>query len=82
MKRLVIAITGLMLFGCGRPAVEDCRKAVANMQKLRGLDDAQTAPDPEAAVRRCRSTAKPATVQCLIQAKTAAELDACETAAK
>jgi hypothetical protein len=68
------------LAGCGKASVEDCRKAVMNLQKLRGLDTSPQAPDPEAAVRKCRATANPRTVACLIAAKSAAEADACEPA--
>ncbi len=80
--RSFVLLAAIMLCACGRPSTEDCRKAVNNMQKLRGLENAQQAPDPEAAVRKCRSTANPDTVACLIRAKTQPELDACEKAAK
>lgn len=67
----------LAAVGCSKPSEEDCRKAVLNMQKIRKLDTSDHAPDPEAAVRQCRSTANPDDVKCLIAAKTEAELDAC-----
>lgn len=73
---LAFAVMGLA--GCSRPTTEDCRKAVLNLQRLRGLDTSAHAPDPEAAVRRCKSTARTETVKCLIAARTVQELDACE----
>ena len=75
MRLLLLAV--LALAGCSRPTEDDCRKAVLNLQKLRGLDLKQGAPDPEVAVRRCRTSGDTKSVQCLIAAKTAAEADAC-----
>jgi hypothetical protein len=73
---LLIALAGLL--GCGRPSEEDCRRAVLNLQRLRGLETDPQAPDPEAAVRKCRSTGNRDTVQCLIAAKTPADADTCQ----
>ena len=83
MRSVLFALSLLCLGGfaaCSKPSAEDCRKAVINLQKLRGLDTSPQAPDPEAAVRKCRSTANPKTVACLIRATSAAEADACEPA--
>jgi len=78
MKMLPVLLLLALGVGCSRATTEDCRKAVANIQRLRGLDNSAHAPDQEAFVRRCKSSAKPDAVRCLIGAKTLAELDACE----
>jgi hypothetical protein len=81
MKRLAASsFLILALLGCSKPSTEDCRKAVLNLQRIRGLDTDAHAPDPEAAVRKCRSTANPTTVRCLIDAKTADDVARCEPA--
>ena len=82
MRSVLFALSLFAVVACSKPSVEDCRKAVINLQKLRGLDNSAQAPDPEAAVRKCRSTANPKTVACLIRATSAAEADACEPAAQ
>lgn len=71
-------LAGLSAAGCSKPSEDDCRKAVLNLQKLRGLDLSAQAPDPERAVRNCRATGSTEMVKCLIAAKTAAEADACQ----
>lgn len=79
MKRLAAPFLLILLtVGCSKPGADDCRKAVLNIQRLRGMDTDAQAPDPEAAVRQCRSTANPNTVRCLIEAKTTDDLARCE----
>jgi hypothetical protein len=74
---LLLVSASLAATGCNKPSEEDCRRAVLNLQKVRGIDTSPQAPDPAPAVRRCRSGASKETVQCLINAKTAAEADRC-----
>jgi hypothetical protein len=81
MRLLLSVALGLALAGCSRPTEEDCRKAVLNLQKLRGMDPKQ-GPDPEVAVRRCRASGDSKSVKCLMAARTAAEADQCGNAAK
>jgi hypothetical protein len=78
MRVLALAILSVGLLGCRKPTEEDCRQAVLNLQKLRGVENTPQAPDPEPAVRRCRSTGDIETVKCLIAAKTAADIDVCQ----
>ena len=80
--RLFLVAALALAAGCSRPSEEDCRKAVMNLQRLRGLDTNPQAPDPEVAVRRCRTSGDSKSVRCLIAAKTAAEADQCGAAAK
>lgn len=68
--------------GCSKPSQEDCRKAVLNLQRIRGLDTSSNAPDPEAFTRKCRSTGDPVVVRCLIGAKVEADVARCEASAK
>jgi hypothetical protein len=78
MKRLVL-IAALALAGaCSKPSADDCRKAVLNLQRIRGLDTSAHAPDPEAFVRKCRATGDPKVVRCIIEAKTEGEVARCE----
>jgi hypothetical protein len=75
---LLLLVSGLGSLGCSKPSEEDCRRAVLNLQRIRGLETNPQAPDPEAAVRKCRSTGDTDTVKCIIAAKTTAEADACQ----
>jgi hypothetical protein len=74
---LLLAATALGAIGCNKPSEDDCRRAILNLYKVRGIDSSPQAPDPAPAVRRCRSSASKDTVQCLINAKTAGEADRC-----
>jgi hypothetical protein len=64
----------------GKPTDDECRQAIANMQRITNMSDQNL--NIEAEVRRCRSTASKATVSCLTAAKTEADLKGCEERAK
>ncbi len=78
MMRLAASLLLFAAVGCSKPSIEDCRKAVLNMQHIRELDKDPQAPDVEVWVRKCRSTGNTDTVRCIIDAKTAVQLAACE----
>lgn len=78
LRVLWLAVLLLPAAACSKPTDEDCRKAVLNLQKLRGQEGKTQPPDVEAFVRRCRSTGSTDSVRCLIDAKTPAEADACQ----
>jgi len=78
MKRLVLVCMILGVAACSKPSADDCRKAVLNLQRLRGLDTSSHAPDVEQFVRKCRATGTPDIVHCIMNAKTEAEVDRCE----
>lgn len=82
MPWLAVALVVPMLSSCSKPSEDDCRKAIVNLQKIRGQDQKPQEPDLEAFVRRCRSTGNVGSVKCLINAKTAAEADACQAKEK
>ncbi len=72
------ALPVLLVFACSRPSEEECRRALLNVQKIRGLADSPNAPDPEPAVRKCRATASKDQVECLTAAKTDKDVAACQ----
>jgi hypothetical protein len=75
----IVVVGGLGgLVACTRPSEEDCRRALLNVQKIRGLADSANAPDPEPAVRKCRSTASTEQVACLTAARTDKDVAACQ----
>jgi hypothetical protein len=63
--------------GCNKPAAEDCRAAIANMQKLLGTDAAAKNSDNESEVRRCKGGSSTEAVACAMKATTLDELKAC-----
>jgi hypothetical protein len=75
---LLALVLAVPLASCGRASSEDCRKAVMNLLHIRGLDTSDHATDPEAEIRKCRATADPKQVACLIAAQTDADVAACE----
>ena len=79
---LLLVLGALGGAGCSKPTADDCRKAVLNLQRLRGLDTSSQAPDVEQFVRKCRATGSPEVVHCIINASTAAEVERCEPAKK
>ena len=71
-------LTVASIGACNKPELEDCRKAIANMQKLLGTDAAAKNVDNEGEVRRCKGGSSRAAVACAIKATTLDELKACE----
>ncbi len=88
MNRLLRAIGVVMVVGvsvvalgtaggCNKPEADDCRAAIANMQKLLGTDTAAKNADNESEVRRCKGGSTRETVACAMKAATVDELKAC-----
>jgi hypothetical protein len=81
MSRSFLILSFLVgVAACSKPSPEDCRKAILNLQRIRGLDNSTNPPDPEAFTRKCRATGDPAVVRCLIEAKNEADVARCEPA--
>jgi hypothetical protein len=79
MKRfLLVAVVVATVGACNKPSADDCRHAIANMQKLLGTDTAAKNVDNEGEVRRCRGGSRTEAVACAIKATSLAELKACE----
>jgi hypothetical protein len=86
MKRyasfVVAGVVGLVvacgLGGCNKPTADDCRLAIANMEKLLGTDTAAKNVDPEGEVRRCKGGSTREAVDCAVKATTLDQLKACE----
>jgi len=72
----VVAVAGLG--GCSKPSEHDCRKAIANMQRLMGTDNLREDGRIESEVRRCKGGSKKRAVECAIKAQTLDELRHCE----
>jgi hypothetical protein len=66
------------LGACNKPEADDCRKAIANMQKLLGTDASAKNVDSEGEVRRCKGGSTREAVDCTIKASTLDELRACK----
>ena len=77
MRALLLLVLSLPLVACDRPSDDECRKAVFNMQKLRGLEQNSSAPNAEAAVRKCRANGSKTGTACLSRAVTVQEAEAC-----
>jgi hypothetical protein len=83
-RLLMILLAALLLLGgatatgCSKGNEEDCRKAIENVRRLTGTVTDDFGPDPEAAVRSCRGNADRASVRCVMNAQSLAELEQCE----
>ncbi len=83
MKRLTIAAFALCLgfttaAGCSSGNEEGCRKAIENIFRLTGLDKTSSGPSVRKAVRSCRANASKDAIECMVNAKTNADLQTCE----
>jgi hypothetical protein len=82
MKRFLlvaVALTGLGGIGaCNKPAAEDCRKAILNMEQLLGTTTiSKVDGDIEGEVRRCKGGSSKDAVACAMNATTLEQLKAC-----
>jgi hypothetical protein len=80
MKRCLLVLAALVPLGtgaCNKPTQDDCRKAIANMERLLGTEAASRNADNESEVRRCRGGSTKESVACAIKATTLDELKAC-----
>jgi hypothetical protein len=78
-RHLLALVTALAALGaCNKPSQDDCRKALANMQRLMGTDQLLKAGDLDGEVRRCRGGSKRESVECAVKATTLDQLRACD----
>ena len=78
MKRLFALAIVAVIAACNKPAAEDCRKALVNMQHLLGTENLSEAKDFEAEVRRCKGGSSKEAVECAIKAQTLEDLRKCD----
>jgi len=77
MKQFLLVVA-VMLAACNKPAAEDCRKAIINMEALLGTTAVgKAADDVESEVRRCKGGSSKEAVACAVAATTLAQLKAC-----
>jgi hypothetical protein len=80
MKRCLLVLAALVPLGtgaCNKPTQDDCRKAIANMERLLGTEAASRNADNDGDIRRCRGGSSKEAVDCAIKATTLDELKAC-----
>lgn len=78
----VAALTAWILVGCNKPSSEDCEKALQNIQRILHTDNLGTTASLQAEIRSCRGSSSKKAVACTIEAKTVADLNACDFARK
>jgi hypothetical protein len=81
MKRFLLVFAALAPLGagaCNKPTQDDCRQAIANMERLLGTEASSRNADNEGEVRRCRGGSTKDAVACAIKATTVEELKACK----
>ncbi len=77
MKRFAIGVL-FAVAACNKPEMDDCRKALDNMQHLLGTENISKNGDNEGDVRRCRGGSTKEAVKCAIAAKSMTDLKACD----
>jgi hypothetical protein len=78
MTRIAILVgLGLSLAACNKPAAEDCRKALTNIQRILHTENLMNTAQFEGEVRRCKGGSSKEAVECAIKAQNKAELDKC-----
>ncbi|MGE0548051.1 MAG: hypothetical protein AB7O24_22335 [Kofleriaceae bacterium] len=75
--QLALICGAIVSAACNRPTEDNCRKAILNVQSLYGTETTNQA-DFESQVRLCKGGATRKSVDCAIQAKTVAQLEACK----
>ncbi len=82
MKQVItsLGLIAALVLGtaCSKPAEEDCRKALSNMQSLMGTEFVAKNQDMQGEVRRCRGGSSKQAVECAIAAKSLDDLRACD----
>jgi hypothetical protein len=79
LTRVISVLTlAIALVGChGKPSEEDCKRAVANIQRVNGIEGTTNEVDTLAAVRKCRADSSKESALCIAAAKTPSDIDAC-----
>ena len=79
MTRLALLFALVVATGCStKPSTDDCRKAIANMQRLMGTDNMRDDGRIEGEVRRCKGGSKKQAVDCAMKAQSLDDLRQCE----
>jgi hypothetical protein len=76
MTRTVLLFATLV--ACDKPAKEDCRKALVNMQHLMGTENQLDQESLDGEIRRCQGGSRKSAVDCAMKANTMDELRACD----
>ena len=77
MRLLPVLLLLLPLAACDKPSESDCKKAAANMHKVEGIEGSDELLETNRFVRQCRAQFSKKAVQCVMDAKTAEDLDKC-----
>ena len=78
MTRLALLFAAVLATGCAtKPSADDCRKAIANMQRLMGTDNMRDDGRIEGEVRRCKGGSKKEAVACAMGASSIDQLKQC-----
>lgn len=77
LAALLCAALGPML-GCDKPREAECKKAVANIQRVYGTAGVSFGASPQAMIRSCRGSASAESVKCFTEANSLEELQRCE----
>jgi hypothetical protein len=76
---LVAGLASIVVIGaCNKPDMDDCRKAIDNMQHILGTDNISKNGDNEGDVRRCRGGSTKEAVACAIKATSLDDLKKCD----
>ena len=74
-----LLVLALLTLGCGnKPTEEECKKAISNIQKLSGIEGQVDEQETLTAIRKCRGQSTKAAANCMTNAKSLEEVDACE----
>jgi hypothetical protein len=76
---LALLVAGAGCDSCStKPSAEECRAAIENMRKIRGLDRNTAGVEIDKAIRSCRGSSTKETARCLTNARAEKDLQACE----
>jgi hypothetical protein len=79
LRLALVSLLFVGTMGCkAKPSEKDCKDAINNVRRINQQDSSDMGADPIAMIRSCRGSSSQKSVDCMIRAKTEADLQGCE----
>jgi hypothetical protein len=79
LRLALVSLLFVGTMGCkAKPSEKDCKDAINNVRRINGQEGSDMGADPIAMIRSCRGSSNQKSVDCMLKAKTGADLVGCE----